>query len=566
MNKLGLSFAERIISADKFHLRKKELKVERLHSRLPFFRLLFYLSFIIIMIQLVYLTLLKGNYYQSLSSQNRIKENIYPAPRGVITDRKGEILVNNKPGFVALVNCGKNKCYRTISHEQALQMEAKGDNSPLNMTIARDYLEGDAFSHLIGITGQVQEEEINQNYCDRVLGYEDVLGRSGVEQAFDCQLQGSFGKELIEIDAYNKPLKTLSEIKATVGQSLTLSIDKELQLIAKKELEGKKGAVIAQIPQTGEILILYSSPSFNLHQLNNISEEEYLKLINNPDQSLFNRAIAGLYPPGSVFKPIVAAAALEEKVIDEKTEFEDTGEIKVGLFSYTNWYFTQYGKTEGLINIVTALKRSTDTFFYHLGELLGEEKIAFWANKFMFGKKLGIEISKEEEGLVPTKKWKQEAKKEQWFLGDTYHLSIGQGNLLVTPLQVSVAISAFANNGVICRPTVLKTNGCEKLTDKLISNKTLNIVKKGMVEVCKERGTAYPFFDFQVGGQKMEVACKTGTAEFGDENDKTHAWFVAFAPADKPQILVTVLVEEGGEGSDVAAPIAKKIFEEWFKM
>ncbi len=558
-------FGQAVFQGRKIHNRSLEQSDPHFKNRLAFFGGILLIAFLILSGRLFWLTVVKGSYYRQLSQNNRLRENILPAPRGVITDRKGEILVRNKPASLVKIPCGQQECYQRLTHEEILKLEAENKLSWLTLGVAREYPEETAFSHLLGFVGQLKKEEINQNYCGRKLNYSDEIGRLGIEKAFDCQLKGKQGRELYEIDALGNKVKTLSYLEAVPGQNLTLSIDKELQLKAQEALNNRNGAVIAHNPQTGEIFVLYSSPSFDLAKFaDGLSQTEYDKLINDPNKPLFNRAIAGVYPPGSTFKPLLAAAALEEQVITKTTQVEDVGVLTVGRFSFGNWYFSQYGRKEGLVNVVKALARSNDIFFYKVGEWLGVEKIAGWAKKFKLGQTLGIEIAGEEKGLVPDASWKQAVMKEQWFLGDTYHYAIGQGNLLVTPLQIAFALGSFGNEGIICQPTLLKKNSCLRLTDKLYSANTLALVKEGMIAACQAGGTAYPFFHYQVNGREIKVACKTGTAEFGDPQNKTHAWFFALAPADNPQLAVTVLVEAGGEGSAVAAPIAKEIFDAWF--
>ncbi|TAL40210.1 MAG: hypothetical protein EPN89_20100, partial [Methylovulum sp.] len=265
-----------------------------------------------------------------------------------------------------------------------------------------------------------------------------------------------------------------------------------------------------------------------------------------------------------------AAGALEEGAINEKTIIEDIGTISAGKHTFGNWYFLQYGKTEGMLNIVSALKRSNDIFFYKTGEKLGEEKIASWAKRFGFGAQTGS-VLLDEEGLIPTRFWKKEVLHEGWFLGDTYNLSIGQGYLLTTPLQINRAAAAFANGGYLCQPLVKKTTKglCTKLP---LSQKTIDIVQRGMKKVClpadsegKTGGTGWPFFNFVVKNEKIAVGCKTGTAQSHVESNLPHAWFTVFAPFEKPEIILTVLVEESGEGSNVAAPIAKEILKAYFE-
>jgi penicillin-binding protein 2 len=331
--------------------------------------------------------------------------------------------------------------------------------------------------------------------------------------------------------------------------------------VAFEALEDRPGAVVATEPKNGQVLVLISSPSFNP---NDITPEN----LTDVTLPFFNRAVGGVYPPGSTFKIVTAVAGLEEGKIDKNTTFTDLGEIRVGDYSYKNWYFTQYGKTEGTINLVRAIKRSTDTFFYKVGEWVGPTRLANWAQSFGLGKKSGIDLPGEVGGLVPSPEWKEE-KGDRWFLGNTYHFAIGQGDILTTPLQVNVMTSVIANGGKLCQPTIAQNTsdggpkgllrGEINCQDLKLKAETLSLVKEGMKEACSPGGTAFPFFDFS-----PQVACKTGTAEFGDLAGKTHAWLTSFSPVDNPQIVVTALVEKGGEGSYVAAPVVKKVMEAWF--
>ena len=358
------------------------------------------------------------------------------------------------------------------------------------------------------------------------------------------------------MDAKEVEVRELGRVEPISGKNIYLSVDNVLQKKAASLLNGKKGAIIASIPQTGEILTLHSSPSFDPNIFVGGSGE-ISQVMNDADQPLFNRAVSGTYPPGSTFKIVVAASALEEKKIDENTKINDTGIIRIGQFSFSNWYYTQYGKTEGEIGIVRAIARSNDVFFYKLGEMVGEDSLIEWAKKFKLGTKLGIEIAGESEGII-----KEERK---IYLGDLYHLAIGQGDLSVTPLQVNSWTQTIANGGKMCKPTIVRNQKSEirdqkDCQDLGISETTIKLITEGMKEACSSGGTAYPLFNF-----KIPIACKTGTAEFGDPKNKTHAWITAFAPIDDPQIAITVLVEEGGEGSADAAPIAKEMLKSFFE-
>ena len=293
--------------------------------------------------------------------------------------------------------------------------------------------------------------------------------------------------------------------------------------------------------------------------------------MDSDNQPLLNRAIGGTYPPGSTFKLIVAAAGLEDKVIDSNFTIQDTGILSLGSFSFSNWYFTQYGRTDGEVNIVKAIQRSNDIFFYKLAGLVGVDKLSQFAEKFGLGKKLGIDLTGEQSGIVPTEEWKKQTVGENWYLGDTYHYGIGQGYLLTTPLQVNYWTQIIANGGIGYGPHLLKTHlspsgeNSKLKTQKFLSNETVSLIKEGMIKACSPGGVAWPLFGFKVKDKEIKIACKTGTAQHGGEDTMPHAWITLFAPADNPEIIITVLSESSGEGSNVTAPIAKKILEEWFR-
>jgi penicillin-binding protein 2 len=255
---------------------------------------------------------------------------------------------------------------------------------------------------------------------------------------------------------------------------------------------------------------------------------------------------------------------LENKVIDKDFKIEDTGILRIGDFSFSNWYFTQYGRTDADVNVIKAIQRSNDIFFYKLAEMVGVDKLSSFAEKFGLGKKSGIDLAGELSGTVPTKEWKKDTIGENWYLGDTYHYGIGQGFLLTTPLQVNVWTQAIVNGGTIYQPHLLKNSKFKIQNSKFLSDETVSLIKEGMVEACSAGGVAWPLFDFKTKNGKVSIACKTGTAQHGGEEAMPHAWITLFAPAENPEIIVTVLSEESGEGSNIAAPIAKKILEEWF--
>jgi penicillin-binding protein 2 len=511
-----------------------------------------FLFVIVLFLRLFQLTIVKGNYYRNLSEQNRIREIIIEAPRGEIVDRKGFAIAKNLPPNISI--------------------EAKRISSQ------RIYQSPEAISSIIGYRQIADNNDLKNDRCQYKLKLGDRTGKKGIEKLFDCQLRGQSGKKLVEIDAQGRYLKTVNVIPPKSGDKIQLALDLNLQKKSYELVKNQKAAIVVTNPQTGEILASVSTPGFNSQDFEdqiNPNIKKYLIDKNNP---LFNRVTEGTYPPGSLFKLVVATAGLEEKAVDEKTQIEDTGTIKAGPLTFGNWYFLQYGKTEGMVDIIKAIKRSNDVFFYKVGEKTGEDKIKKWADIFGLGKHTGIGID-EVEGTIPSSFWKKEVLKENWYLGDTYNLSIGQGYVGVTPLQMAMVTSVFANGGFLCQPQLLKVQSakikdqrCKKLP---ISQKTLTFIREGMKQACSTGGTGWPLFDFSIRtdpvkqqGQslkKISVACKTGTAESHAASGMPHAWITVFAPFDNPEIALTVLVEEGGQGSDVAGPIAKEILKAYFE-
>lgn len=579
MRKFGGAFSDHIELEHRSGRHRGEITLTGWGVRISILSVLLILGFGILLLRLIDLTLIQGSAFRTLSENNRIRERIIHAPRGIITDRQGVVLVRNTPAFRLITACAKKEgCVEILSSDEVLAREAKGtiDSTFLEIDVTREYLYPYEFAHVLGFLSEITDEELHKGefiYQGYRLG--DRLGRDGVEKHYEKKVRGRNGKELFEVDAQGQKLRLLGKVPEKEGENLTLSLDLQLQKTAYQALGNISGAAIVTKSDTGEVLALVSTPSFDANRLHRgISQEEFQALVNNPDKPMFNRAIAGLYPPGSIFKIITATAALEEGAIDKSTLIEDTGVLQIGQYSYANWYFTQYGKKEGLLDIVGALQRSNDIFFYKAGELLGIEKLSLWGRKFGIEKPSDIELEGEARGVMPDPLWRKKIRGDQWFLGDTYHAAIGQGDIQVTPLQVTRWIDVIANGGYLCAPTLEKvtpgsdlkkrqgmtpfdTKNCKDLR---IHKSTLELIKEGMKKACSEGGTGGPFFGFT-----PQVACKTGTAEFNDPEGKTHAWFTAFAPVDDPEITVTVLVEKGGEGSVVAAPIAKRIMEEWFR-
>ena len=510
------------------------------------------MGFLVLFARLLELSIIKGDYFRSLSEENRIRRIPISAPRGKILARGGQELVGNKQVKKTVI-FNPESGYEKVDYKE-------GDAKEETITEwVRDYKLGEAFAHVSGYLGQVSEDEVGKvdpecpEKGPRKLG--SWIGRSGLEAQYECLLSGIDGEELVEVDTTGKRIRTLGKRDPTAGQDIKTSIDFSLQKEVALALGGKKGAPVA-VAGKGEVLALYSHPSFDPNLfISKGSDREIQSLLVDPNEPFFNRAIGGLFHPGSVFKPIVAVAAVEEGKVDENYIYSDPGVITIGRFSYSNWFFNQYGKTEGNIGLVMAIARSTDTFFYKVGELVGVEKLAEWAGKFGLDSLSGIDIPGEVSGLVPSPEWKLRVKGERWFLGNTYHMAIGQGDIALTPIALNRATLAIATAGKLCEPTLVQEPSCSEIE---LKEEGVKMVKEGMEAACSSGGTGYTFFDFE-----PRAGCKTGTAETSLEGEP-HAWFTVFAPVDFPEITLTVLVEKGGEGSKVAGPIAKEIFDFWF--
>jgi penicillin-binding protein 2 len=515
-----------------------------------FLRGVLILLFLILLGKLFEVQIIKGGYYRGLSEENRIRHIPIPAPRGKILARNGEALVDN----VAI----KKRVNFNSGGSISLMEDLTGASPDEIVTdYKRVYPLGDQLAHASGYLSTVTGSEVgtvNPNCPQKGVRTSGMLvGVTGLEEEYECTLLGVPGEELVEVNTLGKKIRILGIKNPVPGTDIRTSINYGLQQEVAKDMD-KKGAAIVTDP-TGAILAFYSSPSFD--------PQKIASFLTDPNLPLFNRVTSGTFHPGSVFKPLVAIAALQEGVIDKNFLFNDPGIITVNGFSYTNWYFTEYGRLEGQVNLVKALARSTDTFFYRIGEMVGPVNIAKWADVFDLDKPTGVDLPGEAKGLIPTPDWKQKTIKEAWFLGNTYNMSIGQGDVSVTPIELNTYITAIADNGKICQPQFILSGSpiCKQIN---IAQKNLDLVKEGMRAACTTGGTAYTFFDFpgKHGGQA--VACKTGTAEVGVTGEP-NAWFTFFSPIEKPQIVATIVFEKGGQGSEVAGPVARKIADYYFQ-
>jgi penicillin-binding protein 2 len=476
-----------------------------------------------------------------------------------------------------------------IDRSAALVLETMVGDWPglrLEKNAQRQYLAGPYLAHILGYTGQVSPADL-ENYPDYALN--DQIGKTGLEYYYEKLLRGQPGQEQIEVDSSGKTQRLLATKPAQPGQGLVLHLDRALQEKLRQTLEKmlsqlsrsgrkvKKAAALAVNPQNGGILALVSLPSFDNNLFaQGISQEDLDVLDNDPSEPFLNRVLAGQYPSGSTIKPLIAAAALQEKVIKPNQPISCQGAIAVAnkynpeiIYHFVDW------KTHGPTDIIKAIAQSCNVFFYTVGggygsiEGLGIDRIKKYLQYFGLGQATGIDLPNEEIGLIPDRQWKESVKQgEEWYLGDTYHLAIGQGDILVTPLQMTLALASIANGGILYQPQIVdKIIDPEKNLNKDISSRIvrkdfidpayIKVVQKGMRQAVLT-GSAQALADLPV-----KVAGKTGTAQFGSKGE-THAWFIGYAPYENPEIVLTVLVEAGGEGHRAAVPVAKEVLEWYF--
>ena len=444
----------------------------------------------------------------------------------------------------------------------------------MDVVIRRNYPFQDLASHLIGYLGEINPKELGRDeYAYHKMG--SLVGKSGIEKKYELDLMGDRGGRQIEVNALGQKIRILGQVEPTPGNNLMLTLDLELQKAAEKAMEGKRGALVAMNPQNGDILALVSKPDFDPNLFTRgLSVESWRNILENPAHPLQNRAVQGQYPPGSVFKIIVAIAALEEQVISPDTAFYCTGIFPFGDREYRCWKETGHGR----VAFRQAMVESCDIYFYQVGLRLGVDRIAQYAFRLGLGSPTGYPLGPEKPGLVPTSSWKWRRLGIPWQPGETISTSIGQGFNLVTPLQMACTLSAIANGGKIYRPRIvdsIRSPDGEFLREVppfisrsfQISPSTMKLIQESLWgAVNSPDGTGV-----QALVPGLDVAGKTGTAQVIQRREdrseplpaehQDHAWFVCFAPVQQPQITVVVLVEHGGSGGATAAPIARKVLE-----
>ncbi len=553
--------------------------------------------------------------YWEKSEANRTRDIVLPSQRGLIKDRGETILADNKASFkVSIIreNCeDHDKSCRKISRllkieedvlkerikryesfpvfkpivikenlsfEEVAVIEARKLEFPelfLQAEPKRFYPFGSFAAHALGYIQELSGEEIkNGLYKQRRLG--DLIGKTGVEKVYESTLVGTDGEALEIVDSMGRSKGEIAKREPEKGQNIILTLDYALQEKAEELLEGREGAVVMMDPQTGEILALASYPTFDPNKfIDRFTPEEWLDLINSSEFPLENRAIRGQYAPGSIFKLVIDLGALELGIIDEETTFTCKGEIEIYNERFTCWV----EKGHGEMNLIQGIRNSCNIYHYQVGKKMGIDEISRYAKMLGFGAKTGIDLPGEKTGLVPDPQWKREVRKERWQPGETISVAIGQGPLMVTPLQVALHTSIIANRGRKVIPHLLNSQslaGTRVFSERDavdIELSTFETVIQGMWEVVNKGGTGWA-----ANIKGFDICGKTGSTQListekdkekkveeeeEEEETKTHSWFTGFAPRDNPKIVVTVIIEYGGMGGATAAPLARKLFNSY---
>ncbi|TAN42433.1 MAG: penicillin-binding protein 2 [Nitrospirae bacterium] len=557
------------------------------------------IGFLVVIMRLWQLQILQGAELRKISESNRLRVFGVPAPRGIIFDRNNVPLVKNTSYFCAslipeefdfrnvpmlakLLKLSEEELSRKInrkgqspftpvrlkeglSFNEVSFIEARRSDFPgliIEIEVSRQYIYGSVGAHVIGYLGRLSPEQ-SQNPAFRDVPPAAFIGQWGVEKIYDQSLRGTAGQRIIEVDAFGREIRLLKETTPVKGQDLTLSIDIALQKEVEKAFEGRAGAMVALKVDTGEVLGLASAPSFDPNKFaKGITSDEWSGLMLDKKLPMLNRAVQSQYPPGSTFKIITAIAGLEEGTLSDETAVTCRGGISFG-----KWHFGCWKKGgHNTVMLHRALVESCDVYFYEAGKRLGIDRIHDYATRLGLGKETGIMLGNEKKGLIPDTQWKAEKKKSPWFLGETFVNAIGQGYVAATPLQMAVMMQAVSNGGRVLQPTLLRDAAPALLSEAGVRPSTLDEIKRHLAGVVNEPGGT--------GGAARSalatVGGKTGTAQvvsirkdskFLAEKFRDHAWFVAFAPVEKPAIAVSVMVEHGGHGGSAAAPIAKKAIE-----
>lgn len=548
------------------------------------------------------------------SEANRIRTVILQSPRGLILDREGVILADNEASFTVSIireNCkdydkscqeiaqllnleediireriNKHKhwpLFRPIvvkdnlSLEEVALIEARKLELPeliIETEPKRFYPFKNFAAHALGYLQELSPEDRESGrYMGRRMG--ELVGKTGIERVCENRLVGTNGEKIEIVDSLGRSKGEVTRHEPKKGQNIRLALDFDLQQKAEELLEGREGAVVVLDARNGEILALASYPDFDPNRfINRFTPEEWLDLVSSPEFPLENRAIRGLYSPGSIFKLTMALGALDLGLITDRTTYFCPGKIQIYGHPFSCWLEQGHGS----MNLYNGIRNSCNVYFYQLGKKMGIDEISRYAKMLGLGGKTGIDLPGEKEGLVPDPQWKKEARGEPWYPGETISVSIGQGPILVTPLQIAVHTAIIANRGDRITPHLLISDSISPLNEdkqkRLAQNKATEIEKsvfekviEGMWKVVNEQGTgrAARISEFDVcgktGSTQLKSSSKEERLEESEEEVKTHSWFTGFAPRDNPEVIITVLVEYGGTGGATAAPVAKRLFE-----
>jgi penicillin-binding protein 2 len=601
-------------------LRSEEREGKELHKQRYIWASIVILGvFLILLVRLWQLQILERETFDRLSDKNRIRLRRIPFTRGIISDRSGEILVDNRPSFNLMVVPAEIAYPRVTLSKlcQGVQLLEREDvieriirakrKAPFQSFPLKKGLEWDEMAwvethrlelpgiwvevepcrfypfaasaaHLIGYVGEITEDML-KSWRGRDYHIGDRVGKSGIEQMVEHFLRGRDGGLQVEVDAQGRQLMVLHEVTYEPGANVVSTLDMTLQQVAEEALGDRAGAVVAGDPQTGDILACVSHPSFDPNLFSNgISAVAWGGLLEDPLHPLQNRPLVAQYPPGSTYKIITALAGLEEGVITPETRLFCPGHYKLGDTTFSCWKEAGHG----WLALRDALVQSCDVFFYQVGERVGVDRLAHHAGTFGFGETTGLDSPREKTGLVPTSSWKKKRFGEPWHAGETLSVAIGQSFNLVTPIQQFVMISAVANGGKIVVPKVIQSvhasddRALETFESQYrgkvpVRHDTLEIIRQALDGVVQDpRGTGQ-----RARVEGVHVAGKTGTAQVVGIRDKVnhgpvpyefrdHAWFICFAPVQDPKIAVVVLVEHGGHGGSAAAPVAQRILHAFF--
>lgn len=569
--------------------------------------------------RLYVLQVLQHDQQSAVSENNRVHVLPIAPERGLIYDRNGVVLADNKPSFdltMTRERAGDSaKVLDTLTQVLGLGEEdrkqfdkdlrrGRKPFEPVTLMVGlteeqialvavnqfrlpgldvepqfiREYPLAEHFAHSVGYVGRINEKEAKTLDSTEYRGTQSI-GKTGIEHFYESRLHGHVGYEEVETNAQGRVMRVLKHQAPTPGEDIVLSLDAHLQVAAEKALGDRRGAVVVLDPANGDVLAMVSNPSFDPNLfVKGISFKQYAALRDSIDRPLFNRVLRGLYPPGSTIKPAVAIAGLDSGVVNAGSRVFDPGYYQLPNYDhkYRNW--NRSG--DGWVDLDTAIMRSNDTYFYDLAHKMGIDRLSTYMNKFGIGQKVALDMFEESAGLMPSREWKRATRRQAWFPGETLILGIGQGYMQATPLQLAQATALIANKGVWNRPHLAKTIEGQSPVDP---NPMENIILRdksdwakvthGMEQVMHNaRGTARK----AAAGAQYRIAGKSGTAQVvairqGEKYDRNkiqerhrdHALFVAFAPADDPKIVVSVMVENGESGSGVAAPVVRQIMDAW---